>query len=402
MAPLRSFTDRAIVFLALGETLVWAGLFYLFPALLVQWEEALGWSKAELTGAVTLALLLSALASPYARRMIDAGKGAQLMAGCAGIGGLSLFALSAVTALWQFYLAWAVIGIATAGCLYEPCFAIVTRARGASAKQGIIAITLIAGFASAISFPLAHILSENFDWRFAVQVFAVIVTFAGAPLLWAGVRQVERGRPVASTESLEKTVPRYAFLNRSSFWFLALAFAFAALLHRATVHHLLPILYDRGVSSQMAIAAASFIGPMQVAGRLLVMASDRHMSNHGVAIACFSLMGVSIVLLFASGLGLGILIGFVVLFGGAYGTASIVRPLIARDVLGEANFGAKTGALALLFLAGSALAPYLGSLVWSAGGYDLVLSCLIILSVVGLILYLVAHRHSQQPARADQ
>ena len=40
--------NRAILFLAIAQTLVWAGLYYLFPALLLRWEESFGWSKADL------------------------------------------------------------------------------------------------------------------------------------------------------------------------------------------------------------------------------------------------------------------------------------------------------------------------------------------------------------------
>ena len=61
--------------LALGETLVWAGLFYSFPALLPHWERDLGWSKTTLSGAFTLALVASAAAAPFAGRLVDRGRG---------------------------------------------------------------------------------------------------------------------------------------------------------------------------------------------------------------------------------------------------------------------------------------------------------------------------------------
>ena len=67
------FRDRPVFLLAAGQTLVWAGLYYVFPALLVRWETALGWSRTDLTAAITLAILLSALSSPLAGRLIDAG-----------------------------------------------------------------------------------------------------------------------------------------------------------------------------------------------------------------------------------------------------------------------------------------------------------------------------------------
>jgi MFS family permease len=103
-------------------------------------------------------------------------------------------------------------------------------------------------------------------------------------------------------------------------------------------------------------------------------------------------MAISVLLLIGAAVTPALLIGFVILFGGAYGMVSIVRPLIAREMLGEQQFGAKSGALALVYLVGTASAPFIGSLVWSRGGYDLLLPGLIVLAVSGLGLYLSAHR----------
>ena len=180
--------DRAVLYLGIAQTLVWAGMFYVFPALLLRWEAALGWSRAELTGAITVALLLSALASPLAGRLIDAGRGPVMLAGATLLGGLCLIGLSVVTEAWQFYLVWALLGVMMGGSLYDPCFALLTRARGAEAKRSIIQITLMAGFASTISFPAAHALADAYDWRVAVRIFAVVVILVGG---WACTR-VER------------------------------------------------------------------------------------------------------------------------------------------------------------------------------------------------------------------
>jgi len=389
--------DRAILFLAMGQTLVWAGLYYLFPALLLQWEQSLGWTKADLTAAITLAIFVSAMVAPVAGRLIDAGKGAVMMAGSSLLGGFCLVALSMVTELAEFYLVWGLIGVMMAGCLYEPCFALITHARGASAKQGIILVTLVAGFASTISFPSAHALTEAFGWNLAVQIFAAVIIFIATPLMWLGARSVEQTGNVDRPEPTAEVVHRHAFLKRPVFWMLAMGFAFAAMVQGVTIHHLFPILSDRGIPADVAVIAASFIGPMQVAGRLALMAAERHVTTHEISISCFVVAGISIFLLLNTTSTPTLLVGFVILFGAGHGMISIVRPLITREILGGNNFGAKFGAMALFYLVGGASAPYVGSLIWDLGGYDLVLSLLIGLSFVGLCLYLVAHRFSDQP-----
>lgn len=384
--------DPATLCLAVGETLIWATILYVFPALILRWEQTLGWSKSELTLGITLAMLLFALCAPIAGRLIDAGRGAAMMGGASLLGAAGLVWLSSVETLWSFYGAWSILGVAMAGTLYEPCFAIVTRARGEDAKRSIIAITLVAGFASTISFPVAHNLSDAFGWRVTVLCFAAVAAFVAGPLLYAGVRMLETARSAVGHEAAPDTPAQRRFLARPTFWLLAFGFMFIAIVQGATLHHLLLIFDDRGVPPETAIVAASFIGPMQVAGRLAMMAGENRATNHGFAIAAFVLIAGAMAALFNAGAALVLVIGFVTLFGAAYGTVSILRPVIAREVLGGNNFGAKAGALAVPYLLGSASAPYLGSLLWGIGGYDLMIAVLMACAGAGGGLYIVARR----------
>lgn len=383
--------DRPILFLALGQTLVWAALYYSFPALLLRWELDLGWSKPELTAAITIAIVMSALCAPLAGRIIDRGQGAVMMAASAVGGGLLLIGLSAIAQLWQFYALWALIGVMMAGCLYDPCFALVTRARGAGAKRGIIVITLFAGFAGTISFPAAHSLGEAFGWRITLIVYAAVVMGVAAPLLWLGAKEMA-GVEDESPDGVAQVSSRHGHLKSPVFWCLGLGIACFALVHGTALHHLLPLLNDRGLSPELAVLAASFIGPMQVAGRLTMMATERFTSHHSLTLCSLSFIILAILCLSLAGASVVFVTLFVVMFGGSFGALTIMRPLIARDLLGGRNFGAKSGALALLYQAGAASAPYLGALVWTLGGYGLVLKLLVAIGVTGLALYVLAWR----------
>jgi MFS family permease len=129
--------------LAIAETIVWAAMFYSFPALILEWERSLGWSKTELSGAFTLSLLTSAVLAPVVGRLIDRGLGRYVYTGCALLGAVLLALLSRVTELWQFYVVWLGLGVAMSGALYEACFAILTRAMGTMAKRAITLVTLM-------------------------------------------------------------------------------------------------------------------------------------------------------------------------------------------------------------------------------------------------------------------
>ena len=383
--------------MAVGETIVWAGLLYIFPALLLRWENDLGWSNPQLTGAITIALLCSALCSPFAGRAIDRGYGPHLMAGCGFVGAVALFSLSYIQSLWQFYLHWALIGASLSGCLYEPCFALITRAFGSQARQSILLVTLIAGFASTLSFPGAHALTDLYGWRVAVRYFAVIVLLVGVPALWLGASCVElQVQEVHKVKALRWRQVRR--LLTPVFLCLSGSFALLAVVHGMTIHHLLHLLSDRGLALDAAVVVASLIGPMQVAGRLAMFVVNDRVSNIAITNICFVALTLAIVLLFAVTQHAALAFGFVLLFGAAYGMVSVIRPVVAREVLGGTDFGLKAGFLAFFYLIGSSIAPYVGSIIWRAGGYNLVLFAQFGLTLAGLLIFKAVTRSVKRDA----
>lgn len=381
--------------LALAQTIVWAGLFYGFPALILRWETDFGWAKAELTGAVTLSIGLSAVFSPLAGRLIDRGLGPQALAGGALAGGLCIGLLGLVESLWQFYVLWCLIGISTAFCLYDACFAVVVRATGTAARRPITLITLVAGLAGTLSFPLAHGIAEVFGWRASCLAFALLICLIALPLMWQGARRLEAQAAAAAggaSEAEAEAAGQTSFLRRPAFWFLAAAFALLGLNHATIINHLLPLLDERGIPAGMAVFAAAMIGPMQVAGRLAMMAVERHVSNRGITLACFLAVALATLSLFSASVVPMMLVPFVILQGSGHGVTSIMKPLAIGDILGRANFGAVSGSQAMILKLTIAVAPFLGALLWEVGGYDLVLVVMLGSALLGCAAFIAASR----------
>ena len=363
----------ALGMLATAETIVWAGMFYLFPILLLRWESDLGWPRGDVALALTLALAVSALASPLFGRLIDLGLSRFTLPATAAAGGLLLIALSVVESQTGFFIIWALIGFCTAGCLYEPCFAFLTRVKGADARGAITAVTLIAGFASTICYPIADALAEADGWRSATQWFAGAILLVGAPLFIISTRMLEAGAtappPIAATsKSAAKTARR-----SPAFWYLAAAFPLLALTHGMAISHIIPLLSDRGASAASAVWAASLIGPMQVAGRIAMITAGRNMSATNITLISFVGIAISMLILLSASEGDWRIFAFVTLLGACYGVVSIAKPLVTADLLGRDGFGAISGALALPFVALMAAAPFVAVLLWRAGGYDLMI-----------------------------
>ncbi len=404
----------AIWCLAIAQTLLWCSLYYLFPAMLMHWESAYGWSRSELSLALTIAVAVSAVFAPWAGRIIDRGYGAVMMGVSAAAGGIILLSLVWVDQLVMFYLLWGLMGVAMAGCLYEPCFAFVVRHMGDGAKRAITLITLAAGFAGTICFPAVHWLMVDAGLQMTLWLFAACVIFLAAPLLGYGSRllRLHGQRPVIEEETPElsgtkqaqnsyrQSVEKSHFLRSPLFWLLAGSFALTALNHGVVLTHLLPILDARQMPDSWAVLAISMIGPMQVAGRLLWMLLDKHLDVLRINLICLSSIAVATLCLIFSVELFYLLAGFVLLQGAAYGVISILKPLVAREVMGEKNFGAITGAMAVPYLLSFAIAPYLGALVWKLGGYDLVLWCILACAVMGAGCFLLMLKKHQQQRMA--
>lgn len=74
---------------------------------------------------------------------------------------------------------------------------------------------------------------------------------------------------------------------------------------------------------------------------------------------------------------------FVLFQGSGYGVTSITRPVVTADLLGREGFGSISGALALPFMAATAVAPTVAAAIWEVGGYDLVRGTVLALVLVG-------------------
>lgn len=371
--------------LAIAETIVWAAYYYAFPALLLVWERDLGWSKAELSLAFTLALTASAVLAPVAGRLIDRGRAALVFAGSALLAAGLLAVLSTVTALWQFYLVWIGLGVAMAGSLYEACFAVVTRALGSSARKGITAIALVAGFAGTVSFPSAHLLSIWLGWRGTVLVFSATVGLIAVPLILLACSASERERTGDRPDANPDLRLAIAVVGDPVFWRVALLFVAVAVNHGVLLTHLLPLLAERGVAAETAVLAAAMIGPMQVVGRIVMMTLGRNASSRAIFIACLVSTALAAMMLTGAGASPLFLMAFVALQGAGYGVTSIVRPVFTAEQFGRANFGMVAGLLAIAFIGGTAASPTIAALIWTFGGYDPVIALALLTSILGLL-----------------
>jgi MFS family permease len=377
--------DTPVLALMISETVIWAAIFYSFPALVLLWQGEYGWSATTTLGAFSVALAVQGLAAPHMGRIIDRGGAPRAMTlGTVGTI-LGLAALTQVTVLWQFYTVWAWLGLMMAATLYDAAFSIVTRARGARARAAITAITLAAGFASTLAYPLTAIVSDAGGWRAAIWVLAALALVIVLPLHRLAATRLEAEAQARDPASV---VPRpvTGAMGRPGFWPLGLGFAVTALGAAILLTNLLPLMAALGVPGDLAILTASVIGPAQVAGRVVLTLAGARAAARAVTLGAFFVISGAALALGAAPAIPAVALIFAVGLGVGNGVISILRPVVIREVMGDGGYGESAGAVARLSLFAFAAAPGLGAALADAAGYGAVLALCVLSPLAGALL----------------
>lgn len=386
-----------IATLGVTQIIGYGSVFYSFSPLMRHLEQALGASKSGVVGAFSLALLTAALCAVVVGRLIDRGRGRYVMTGGSAAAGVLLVALAYVETLQGLYLVYIGLGVAMAAILYEPAFAVLTQAFGAGARRAITNLTLIAGFASTIFWPLCQLLIESLGWRGALLALAGMNVLVCVPLhlfvLPRGVprRDVDRSLP---TQGLQEA------LRQPVFYLFAGALVCNGLIFATMSVHIIPILEAKGLSGLIAAGFAALIGPMQVTGRILELTIGRRYSIARVGLMALAAMPVALLLLFAATTQSWMIALFAGLYGASNGVFTIVRGAMPAELFGREHYGAINGALSAPYLLSHALGPSLAALLWAYLGndYDRVVVVLGVVAAAGVFLYWATTKKRHRPS----
>ena len=386
-----------VLFLAVAQTILWAGLYYLFPALFARWELNLGFSKTAIASAFTSALIISSILAPLVGNLIDKGHGQKILIGSSILGAAGLIVLSFSSEFWVFFLTWSVIGIALSGCLYEPCFAYVTKVRGTKAKDAIIFITLIAGFAGTVSFPVANIFADLINWQASARLFAFVILLFVVPILFLSTKNEDK-HSINLNSSPDK-ISNYKLrddLIRPEFSYLFFSFFVLALAHGMIITHIIPLLIERNISNSIQLLISASIGPMQVLGRIImIILQKQNFSINIISTLTFLLKIIGTVFLIYANDNIYFLILFVIFQGSGAGMTSISRAVVTANIMGYERFGSVSGAMSIGFTGGTALSSFLGAQLWEWNGYDFMLKIVSILLIMGFISFIIALKIDQ-------
>jgi len=385
---------RTTVVAALGttQTLAWASSYYLPAILGAPIAKALGLSPSIFFGIFSIALLMSAALGPAVGRVIDKHGGRGVLVASNLVLALGLALLARADGVAGLVIAWVPIGAGITMGLYDPAFATLTRLYGHAARNPITGITLIAGFASTIGWPLSAFMLHQYGWREACLVWAALNLFVCVPVNWllipkasAEIPRRQDGHDDVETEPPRGAMPVLAFFF-SAAWFVTGAMA----------AHLPRLLETAGATSTEAVAAAALVGPAQVAARLVEFGLMRRM--HPLISARIAAVMHPLAALALGMLGPFGIVAFALLHGAGNGMITIAKGTLPLAIFGPHGFGLRSGVLSAPARITQSAAPFLfGLLLDSVGVGAVTLSAGLMLAAFASLFALRSRRAVAAP-----
>jgi Major Facilitator Superfamily len=385
-----------VVALGTAQTIAWASSYYLPAVLAGSIARDMGVAPTWVFAALSGALVISGLLGPHVGHAIDRFGGRLLLAASNAVFAAGLLLLSVADGAAVLIAAWTVLGIGMGMGLYEAAFATLARIYGTGSRKAITGITLIAGFASTVGWPLTTWLAAEYGWREACQIWALIHVCLALPL------NLSLPRATPACPAFQATTGAGSRSERQSETFAmgVLAYMFAAAIFVSSgVSAILPsMLVAFGATPAQALLAGTLVGPAQVGARVLEAGFLGRFHPLLSARLAMLMNPIGVVTLIAGGSLFAPV--YAVLYGAGNGIITIARGTLPLALFGPVGFGKRVGMISLPSrLTGAAAPLMLGLMVEHVGRAALWIMALASISAFFALLLLRAVQSTSQPVQ---
>lgn len=262
--------------------LIAAGIRATPGVLIVPLEHEFGWSRATISFAISINLLLYGLIGPFAAAVLEQVGIRRTMVFALALLGIGVSLTTLMSASWQLILLWGVVVGSGSGIIALVLGAIVVN-RWFAEQRGLVLGILTASTATGqlVFLPMLASLVERFGWRIAVLAIAV-VTLMIIPLITLLMRdrpsdldlrpfgaqsaimetQTRSANPIASTLNALKLGVR-----SKDFWLLSGSFFICGASTNGLIGtHLIPACIDHGIPEVKAASLLAVMGMFDFVG----------------------------------------------------------------------------------------------------------------------------------------
>ncbi len=369
--------------------LMW-GAQYCFGVFFKPMLKEMGLSRAILSGAYSLSMIIQAPASFLIGKLSDKYGPRLVVSVCGACLGISYLLMSQIQGVWQVYVIFGVLASIGIAGSWVPLMS--TIARWFNVKRGMMCGLAAAGVGLGIMTfpPMAGYLIASFGWRASYMIIGLavmcIVTVTAQLLKRdpATMGLYAFGELGKSDDHVAGFTFREAVRTRQ-FWLLCTVFLILVLCLQTFLVHIVPHATDVGISEITAATILSTIGFVSIFGKIGVgMAIDRFGSKP-IAIFATSLMLLAIVFIQSSDK-IAVFYAFAVIFAIAYGGFAAMQSPYVAELFGLKDHGTIFG-FCMFMLGAASLGPFAaGKIFDSTASYRPVFWAMTVLSLLSILI----------------
>jgi sugar phosphate permease len=387
--PARARFHYAWIVLAITfGALLSAGAIRSMPGvLMVPLEQEFGWTRATISLAVSLNLMLYGLLGPFSAALVEYLGARRTM-----MGALLLIAVGvAFTALmrdsWQLIMLWGLaVGVGTGMMALALGATVVNRwfTRHRGLAIGILTASSATG--QLLFLPLFALLVESFGWRlvsiavagFALVMIPIVALFMRNSPFEIGAARYGEARPAEAPKRPTQNPVALAVSTlltagrKLDFWLLFFSFFVCGLSTNGLVGtHFIPLCFDHGISEVQSASLLAMIGAFDFVGTLASGWLSDRFNNRILLFWYYGLRGLSLVFLpYAFDVSIFGLSIFAVFYGLDWVATVPPTVRLTADVFGREKSGIVFGWIFAAHQLGAATAAYgAGAIRTDVGNY---------------------------------
>jgi hypothetical protein len=375
----------AILALGVSQNIGYGTLYYAFSILAPDMAEHFAWPTEWIFGALSLALLIGGLTAPWLGALFDRVGPGRVMTFGSAIAAVALVACAYAPGKAAYVAALIAIQVAANLVQYGAAFALLVQIRPHVASRSITYLTLLAGFASTMFWPITTTLHAQMSWQDVYLLYAGLNLFMCLPIhAWLAHGVTARSATKSALPRVEGVLPTEQ--RRLGFALMVMAFSLLSLSSSAVLVHMVPLLSGFGLGTSAALVGTLF-GPSQVASRLINMVFGKKLPALQLAIVAAMLIPVGVLILqFTAPSILGSMV-FAVVFGMGNGLLSIVAGTLPLYLFGSDGYGKLQGKTMASKLILSALAPFVMAFAMAHIGIFLSLTVAAVLGALAIVTF---------------
>lgn len=326
-----------------------------------------GWSRAEVSLAITLYTVFLGIAGPFFGVLIDRYGQRRLQLLSLSVFSLLLASVSLVHSLATFLCLFALIGVAGPGATPVPYAKVVSGWFDERRGLALGVAMMGTGIGGMMLPPIATALLNAYDWRGGFVGLGSLVALVALPAIFFLIKEPPRAVRVQALQLSGPSVTWASVLGDSKFWYIAVPAGLVATSITGTLVHVPTMLGDRGLAAASIAPIIAVSGLASLIGRLSTGLLLDSFFAPLVAAATFVLAAAGFLLLAAEGPVWFAWLGAMLLGLGLGAEVDIIGYLISRYFPLHA-YGRIYGSAFLLFGLGNGAGAYLSGLCFDITG----------------------------------